>query len=46
MALSAETLDELIKPELWDEWVKVRYDWFPRDDTIEHKNYDKRTPGN
>lgn len=46
MALSAEKLDDLIKPGLWDEWLKVKNEWFPREDNIENKAYDKRTPGN
>jgi len=44
MAL-AGNLDDLIKPELRDEYKLDKYNWFPRDDTLENKNYDKRTPG-
>ena len=42
MALSAESLDELIKPEDQDEWFIVKQTRFPRPS---HKAYDKRTPG-
>ena len=45
MALAAETLDELIKPELRQEWVQTKSLWFPRTDTAENAAYDKRTPG-
>ena len=44
MALSAESLEELIKPELREEWGTVKQTWFPREDA-EHSLYDKRTPG-
>lgn len=45
IAISAHTLDEVIKPELWEEWQKEKYNWFPRDDTEENKKYDMRKPG-
>ena len=45
MALAADTLEELIKPELRQEWVQTKSLWFPRTDTAEHAAYDKRTPG-
>jgi hypothetical protein len=44
MALSGEFLD-LIKPELRDEFKKEMHKWFPRTDTPEHIQYDKRKPG-
>jgi len=43
MAL-AGNLDELIKHELRAEYELDKYNWFPRDDTLENKNYHKRTP--
>ena len=46
MALSGNSIDELIKPELMEEWNRVKYDWFPRTDTAENRAYDLRTPGN
>jgi len=44
MAL-AGNLDNLIKHELRAEYELDKYNWFPRDDTIGNKNFDKRTPG-
>ena len=37
--------ENLIKPELKEEFEKDKYKWFPRTDTEEHKKMDKRTPG-
>lgn len=37
--------ENLIKPELREHFNEHKYDWFPRDDTEEHANYDRRTPG-
>lgn len=45
MALSAQTLDELVKPELKEKWDVEKTAWFPRTDTKDHADYDKRTPG-
>lgn len=45
LALSGETLDELVKPELKDEWQRIKYLWFPRVDTPENAAFDRRTPG-
>ena len=45
MALSGQTLDELVKPGMEEEWEDVKKDWFPRTDTAENRAYDKRTPG-
>ena len=45
MALSGETLDELVKPELKEEWEQIKHQWFPRTDTPENAAYDRRTPG-
>jgi hypothetical protein len=44
MALSGEFLD-LIKPKLREEFKKEKDKWFPRTDTLEHIQYDKRKPG-
>jgi len=44
MAL-AGNLNDLIKPKLRVECELNKYNWFPRDETLEHTNYDKRTPG-
>ena len=45
LALSAATLDELVKPHLREEWRLVKEKWFPRTDSPENEAYDKRTPG-
>ncbi len=45
MALSGESLDDLVKPDMRREWEDVKDDWFPRTDTAENEAYDKRTPG-
>ena len=45
LALSAETLDELVKPHLREEWKLAKKKWFPRTDTPENEAYDLRTPG-
>ena len=45
MALSAKTLDEVVKPELKEEWNNNKHKWFPRSDTPENAAYDLRTPG-
>ena len=43
--LSAECLEEVIKPELTQRYQSERHNWFPRSDTPEHAAYDRRTPG-
>ena len=45
MALSGNSMDELIKPELREEWESVKHQWFPRNDTEENIAHDLRTPG-
>jgi len=45
IATSAENLDDVIKPEMRDQYEKERHLWFPRTDTPEHADFDKRTPG-
>jgi len=45
MALAADTLDELVTPDLQSEWLQTKLQWFPRSDTVENAAYDKRTPG-
>ena len=45
LALSADSLDELVKPELREEWTDTKRKVFPRTDTPENTAYDKRTPG-
>ena len=45
LALSGETLDELVKPHLQNEWHQNKHLWFPKVDTPENAAYDRRTPG-
>ena len=45
MALSADSLDAVIKPHMQERYHAERHLWFPRNDTPEHAAYDKRTPG-
>ena len=45
MALSADSLDDVIKPGLENEWFEEKKRWFPRTDTPENIQHDKRTPG-
>ena len=44
LALS-DKFENLIKPELQEEYENDKKNQFPRTDTKEHKAYDKRTPG-
>jgi hypothetical protein len=44
MAL-ADDFEALIKPEMKSDFEKHKNRWFPRTDTVDHKAYDKRTPG-
>jgi hypothetical protein len=43
MALSTDTLEEVVKPHLRQKYILEKNDCFPRDDTPEHAAYDKRT---
>jgi hypothetical protein len=45
MALSATSLEEVIKPDMQQRFQMEKKNWYPRDDTPEHAAYDKRTPG-
>jgi len=45
IALSGESIDQVVKPELREEFLIDKPNWFPRTDTPEHRAYDKRTPG-
>ena len=40
-----DDFEKLIKPELKDEFELDKHNWFPRTDTKENKDYDKRKPG-
>ncbi|XP_078701249.1 uncharacterized protein LOC144927591 [Branchiostoma floridae x Branchiostoma belcheri] len=45
IALSANSLDDVIKPHMRERYNREKSDWFPRTDTPENTAYDKRTPG-
>ena len=45
IAFSAEKFEDLIKPELKEDYLLNKNKWFPRDDTKENAKFDKRTPG-
>jgi hypothetical protein len=45
IAFSGEKFEDLIKPELKEDYLLNKNKWFPRDDTKEHAKFDKRTPG-
>ena len=44
MALTGN-FEDLIKPDMKDEFLKDRNNWFLRNDTKENSNFDKRVPG-
>jgi hypothetical protein len=45
MALSAVSLEEVIKPEMQQRYQLEKKNWFPHTDTPQLAAYDKRTPG-
>ena len=45
IAISGESVESLVKPELKAEFEQDKCNWFPRTDTAEHKAYEKRKPG-
>ena len=45
LALAAEKLESLVKPELRSKFDAEKSNWLPCTDTPEHRAYDKRTPG-
>ncbi len=45
IALSGDSIEELVKPELRAQYHQDKSKWFPRNDTPENAAYDKRTPG-
>ena len=45
IALSANSLDDIVKPHLRTEWDSIKQKWFPRDDNAKNAAYDRRTPG-
>jgi hypothetical protein len=45
LALSGSKLDDVIKPDMREEYEQDKYNWFPDERTPESKAYNKRTPG-
>ncbi|XP_072022325.1 uncharacterized protein [Amphiura filiformis] len=45
IAISSDSIESLVKPELQDQFHREKHTWLPRTDTVEHYQYDKRTPG-
>ena len=45
IAFSGEIFEELIKPELKEDFLLNKYKWFPDHSTPEMAKYSKRTPG-
>ena len=45
MAISANTIDDIIKPDMKAKFETEKHLWFPRTDTEEHAAYDKRKAG-
>jgi hypothetical protein len=45
LAISGNTLDDVIKDDMKEQYLREKHHWFPRDDTAVHRAFDKRTPG-
>lgn len=45
VALSGESVEALVKPELRADFEREKCSWFPRDFDDEVRAFDKRTPG-
>ena len=45
LAISGESIENLLIPELRSEFEQDKSNWLPRSDKPEHKAYEKRTPG-
>ena len=45
IAVSGDSLDDLVRPKMRAEFEVDKHNWFPRTDTQEHRAYDKRKPG-
>ncbi|CAB4019980.1 Zinc finger and SCAN domain-containing 22 [Paramuricea clavata] len=45
IAISGESVEELVKPGLREAFENDKCNWFPRSDTTEHVKYDRRKPG-
>jgi hypothetical protein len=45
IAISGDSVESLVRPQLRNEFEQDKHNWFPRTDTSANKAYDKRTPG-
>ena len=45
LAISGKNLDDVIKPDMKHQYLEEKHQWFPREDTAEHRSHNKRTPG-
>lgn len=45
LAISGKNIGEVVRPEERQAFEQEKFKWFPREDTAEHRAYDKRTPG-
>ncbi|XP_066278985.1 uncharacterized protein [Branchiostoma lanceolatum] len=45
IAISADRFEDVIKPNMLDEYKKEKHLWFPRTDTQQNAAFDKRKPG-
>ena len=45
LAISGDSLDDVIKPDMKNQYNREKPEWFPRRTTPEQYNFDKRTPG-
>lgn len=45
IAISGNSVEELVRPELKEVFKQDRCNWFPRTDSTANAAYDKRTPG-
>ena len=45
LAISGDSLDDIVKPELKEAFQQNKHLWLGKDDTPENELYDKRTPG-
>ena len=44
-AFSGDCIDDIVKPEMRDEYLKIKHEWLPRDGCPERSLIDKYTPG-
>ena len=45
IAISGDSIEDLVKPEMKDEFEVDKCNWFPQTDMVENAHYNKRTPG-